>query len=188
MQVSLKLLSKAIYKPKYHIRHDQTSTFPETQQQHFIHKDQHDANIRVYGWEHFFNHNNEKYFKIAPRRGIEPRSPGWQAGILPNILKRTGNNWFALEFILSWRPKIERSLKYICCTYFDRMQQYLRSFVLVWKGRPHFRLRSIYQHHAHTWFATVLSRIFFKIQVIVVIYKQGNLNNAVWTVDISNTE
>ena len=141
------LLSKAFHQPKNQIGHDQTSTFQETQQQHLIHKDQHDANIRVYGWEHFFDHNSEKYFKSAPRRGIEPRSPAWQAGILTTILTRTGNkfedvllhtirmktsikfsfccpvhsSWYALEFIVSWRPKIERSLKYICCTYFDSM-------------------------------------------------------------------
>ena len=141
------LWSKAFHQPKNQIGHDQTSTFPETQQQHFIHKDQHDANIRVYGWERFFNHNSEKYFKIAPRRGN--RTPvsrvtdgdtyhytneDWskfEDVLLNTIRMKTSikfsfccpvhSSWYALEFIVSWRPKIERSLKYICCTYFDSL-------------------------------------------------------------------
>ena len=36
-----------------------------------------------------FIHNlNQKHPKIPPRRGIEPRSPAWQAGILTTILTR----------------------------------------------------------------------------------------------------
>ena len=47
----------------------------------------------------------------SPRRGIEPRSPAWQAGILTTILPRTC--WDLESSILSWLVSLDRIfLKY----------------------------------------------------------------------------
>ena len=37
--------------------------------------------------------------KKSPRRGIEPRSPAWQAGILTTILSRIDTYWFEIREI-----------------------------------------------------------------------------------------
>ena len=37
-------------------------------------------------------HNSPLIKKLSPRRGIEPRSPAWQAGILTTILSRTNES------------------------------------------------------------------------------------------------
>ena len=46
----------------------------------------------------FTNHNPILGRKKSPRRGIEPRSPAWQAGILTTILTR--NAMYSLKLIL----------------------------------------------------------------------------------------
>ena len=64
----------------------------------FIHeKNNRCININVKLWKNcpgFFGINNSFIIrKKTPRRGIEPRSPAWQAGILTTILPRIGFIW-----------------------------------------------------------------------------------------------
>ena len=51
---------------------------------------------------------------LPPRRGIEPRSPAWQAGILTTILTRTG--WFTTHYTSSIVSSIHGTCPHITCS------------------------------------------------------------------------
>ncbi len=58
-----------------------------------------------------------KMRKMSPRRGIEPRSPAWQAGILTTILSRTWLQFQKLYCTLSQHSGFCKSEKFILITH-----------------------------------------------------------------------
>ena len=69
--------------------------------------------------------SRKKKSSLPPRRGIEPRSPAWQAGILTTILTRNCTNKRLLTVLLSLlTPPLHNPHSSICLTFLPLLLQF----------------------------------------------------------------